>query len=178
MHTSNDTNKLRYPLGDYKGTASFDKTKIENEIKIISNFYHLISSETSALNQDDLQKTYREGGWNIRQVVHHCADSHMNGLIRLKLALTEDKPTIKPYPEQLFAELADSINEPIESSLLIIKGVHTRLTSVLNSMNQNDFNRSYLHPQYQKEFKMFDFLGLYSWHCLHHLEHVKLAKKS
>lgn len=177
MHTTNDTDKLRYPIGDYKGAATFDKTKVGNEIKIISSFFDLISAETASLNENDLKRTYREDGWNIRQLVHHCADSHMNGLIRLKLALTEDKPTIKPYPEQLFAELADTINEPIESSLLIIKGVHKRLTSVFNSMNEKDFQKSYLHPQYQKEFKMFDFLGLYSWHCLHHLEHIKLAKK-
>lgn len=177
MHTNNDTDKLRYPIGDYKATLVFDKQKVENEIKTISNFYELILNETKDLSENDLKKTYRPNGWNIRQVVHHCADSHMNGLIRLKLALTEYKPTIKPYPEQLFAELADTVNEPIESSLQIIDGVHKRLTTLFNSMTQTDFNKSYLHPQYQKEFKLFDFLGLYSWHCLHHLAHIKIAKQ-
>jgi hypothetical protein len=178
MHTTNDDDKLRYPIGDYKATLFYDETKVKNEILTIRNFYELLVNETKGLTETDLQKTYRANGWSIKQVVHHCADSHMNGLIRLKLALTEHQPTIKPYPEQLFAELADTVNEPIESSLSIILGVHNRFTTLLESMNMDDFNKSYLHPQYQKEFKLYDFLGLYSWHCLHHLEHIKIAKKN
>ncbi len=176
MH-GDTNNKLRYPIGDYIATTSYNVVDVKQRISIIENFYSALVLELNNLNEAQLNTTYRDGGWTIRQVVHHCADSHMNGLIRLKLALCEDKPTIKPYPEQLFAELADSKTEPIESSLQIINGVHTRLTSLLNSMSETDFNKSYLHPQYQKQFFMFDFLGLYAWHCQHHLAHIKLAKQ-
>ncbi len=176
MHTTNDTDKLRYPIGDYKGTTAYNAIDVKHQIDVIEIFYNELIVEVENLNETQLNATYRPNGWTIRQVVHHCADSHMNGLIRLKLALCEDKPTIKPYPEQLFAELADSKNEPIDSSLEIIKGVHKRLTSLLKSMTENDFNKSYLHPQYQKEFYMYDFLGLYAWHCKHHLAHIVLAK--
>ena len=177
MH-GNSTDKLHYPIGDYVATTSYNASDVKHRINIIRNFYNELIAEVANLNEAQLNSTYRDGGWTIRQVVHHCADSHMNGLIRLKLALTEDKPTIKPYPEQLFAELADSKTEPIESSLQIINGVHTRLTSLLNSMSEADFNKSYIHPQYQKQFFMFDFLGLYAWHCQHHLAHIKLAKQN
>ena len=178
MHTSNDTDKLRYPIGDYVATEFYNSGEIKKQIEVISSFYTILKQEVSNLNGEQLNVTYRPNGWTIRQVVHHVADSHMNGLIRLKLALCENKPTIKPYPEELFAEMADSKTEPIESSLLIIQGVHQRLTSVLNAMTEVDFHKSYLHPQYQKEFKMYDFLGLYAWHCRHHLEHIKLAKSN
>lgn len=176
MH-GNTNDRLRYPIGDYVATTNYNVADITLRISIIENFYNILVAEVANLTHEQLNTTYRPDGWTIRQVVHHCADSHMNGLIRLKLALCEDKPTIKPYPEQLFAELADSKVEPIESSLQIIKGVHTRLTSLLNSMTEDDFNKSYLHPQYQKQFFMFDFLGLYAWHCQHHLAHIKLAKQ-
>jgi len=176
MH-GNSNDKLRYPIGDYVATTNYNVVDIKHRISIIENFYNELVAEVANLNEAQLNTTYRDGGWTIRQVVHHCADSHMNGLIRLKLALCEDKLTIKPYPEQLFAELVDSKTEPIESSLQIINGVHARLTSLLKSMSEADFNKSYLHPQYQKQFFMFDFLGLYAWHCQHHLAHIKLAKQ-
>jgi formate dehydrogenase maturation protein FdhE len=177
MHATNDTDKLSYPIGDYKGTSAYKPNDVKTQISIIANFYDELIAEVKNLNDVQLNTTYRPNGWTIRQVVHHCADSHMNGLIRLKLALCENKPTIKPYPEQLFAELSDSKTEPIEPSLQIIQGVHKRLTSVLINMTENDFNKSYLHPQYQKEFYMYDFLGLYAWHCKHHLAHILLAKQ-
>lgn len=175
MH-GNSTDKLSYPIGDYIATTQYNAVEVKQQISIIQNFYNELITEVANLNEVQLNTTYREDGWTIRQVVHHCADSHMNALIRLKLSLCEDKPIIKSYPEQLFAELADSKTEPIESSLQIINGVHKRLTSVLIAMTEIDFNKSYLHPQYQKQFFMFDFLGLYAWHCQHHLAHIKLAK--
>jgi len=176
MH-GNSNDELRYPIGDYVATICYYSNEVTDRISIIQKFYNTLVDEVSALNDEQLSKTYRKDGWTIRQVVHHLADSHMNGLIRLKLALTEDNPSIKPYTEQLFAELADSKTEPIEPSLNIINGVHHRLATLLIAMTESDFNKSYIHPQYQKQFFLFDFLGLYSWHCQHHLTHIKLAKQ-
>jgi hypothetical protein len=177
MHSSTDINKLKYPIGDYLPTLSYSFRQIKKEISIIEKFHKLLKKEVSNLTDSELELTYRKNGWTIRQVVHHLADSHSNGLIRLKLALCEDKPTIKPYPEHLFAELADSKSDGIESSLLILKGVHQRLTTLLKTMSETDYHKSYFHPQYKKEFFMYDFLGLYSWHCIHHLAHIEIAKQ-
>ncbi|MFZ9846607.1 MAG: YfiT family bacillithiol transferase, partial [Flavobacteriales bacterium] len=120
---------------------------------------------------------YREMGWTIRQVVHHCADSHMNSLTRFKLTLTEDKPVVKPYWEDRWAELVDSKSMPISPSVQMLEGIHARWTVLLNSLSEQDLVKSFIHPEHGKEFRVDENIGVYAWHCNHHLAHITELKK-
>lgn len=144
---------------------------------VIREFPTRLNESLESVKNEVWLKTYRPGGWNIIQVVHHCADSHMNAYIRLKLALTEDKPVIKPYMENLWAELSDSSQVLPSVSQDILKGVHTRWICLLDSMKDGDWEKSYFHPETKKETKLWQMTALYAWHCEHHLAHIELAKK-
>jgi DinB family protein len=123
-----------------------------------------------------MEKSYRPEGWNGKQIINHIADSHMNALIRMKLALTEDKPIIKPYDQDKWASLEDAKNTPVEISLSLIEGIHQRFTILLNTLTQNDLQRAYIHPEYNKEFKLDEMIALYAWHGRQHYEHLKIIK--
>ncbi|MGK4566372.1 YfiT family bacillithiol transferase [Flavobacterium sp. 3HN19-14] len=111
----------------------------------------------------------------MKQVVHHCADSHMNCLVRFKLTLTEETPTIKPYDESKWATLKDSLNDDISDSLKIIEGIHAKWVILLKSMNEKQFSRRFFHPESQKTFALDEITGFYAWHCNHHLAHIEQA---
>ena len=134
--------------------------------------------EVGHLSDEQLNTPYRPEGWTIRQVVHHCADSHMNALIRFKLALTEDTPTVKPYLEDRWSELPDSKSTRIDSSIKILEGVHERLSLLLKSLTQSDLEREFIHPEHGRKILVKENIGLYAWHCDHHLAHITTLKKS
>jgi DinB superfamily len=167
---------LRFPIGEWQSPEEFDASIAAQNMAIIENFPARIKAATERMSEAQLNTPYREGGWMVRQVVHHCADSHMNCLIRVKLLLTEDKPTIKPYQENLWAELADGKDLPIAVSIRLIEAVHHKLTVVLKSVSVDQWERKYVHPQYGREFRLFQVLSLYAWHCEHHLGHIELVK--
>ncbi|NWF88791.1 MAG: putative metal-dependent hydrolase [Ignavibacteriaceae bacterium] len=169
--------QMKYPIGKFKLPDIITTEIIEKFILVIESFPARLKAEVENLNEEELDTPYRPEGWTIRQVVNHCADSHMNGLIRHKLLLTEDKPTIKPYMEDRWAELADSKTMPIASALLILDGVHKRWTVLLKSLNQDDLKRIYIHPEHGKEFPLEESIALYAWHCNHHLAHITELKK-
>lgn len=171
-----DIEKLKYPVGKYKpGNIQFHQ--IERWIDDISQLPTKLNQSLAQVDEKSLSYTYRPEGWNIQQVVHHLADSHMNSLIRFKLALTEDNPTIKPYLEDRWATLYDVKNTPIYSSLTIIEGVHARLTSLLRSMSVQEFSKKYTHPEHGKSLDLAYTTGLYAWHGRHHVEHINNALK-
>jgi uncharacterized damage-inducible protein DinB len=143
----------------------------------IESFPTKLRAEVENLTDEQLDTPYRPDGWTIRQVVNHCADSHMNGLARLKLALTEDKPTIKLYLENRWAELADSKTMTIEPALLMLDGLHKRWATLLKSLTEDDLTRIYIHPEHGREFRLEESIGLYAWHCNHHLAHITELKK-
>ena len=118
-----------------------------------------------------LDTPYRDGGWTIRQVVHHLADSHANSYVRFKLALTEQWPTIKPYDEAAWAELADSRKLPVEPSLQMIAGLHARWVALLESLSEEDFQRGFTHPE-RGRMTLATNLALYAWHSRHHTAHI------
>lgn len=128
------------------------------------------------MSETELEKQYRPGGWTIRQVVNHCADSHMNSLIRFKLALTEEIPMIKPYFENLWAELSDSRQISIDSSLKILEGLHVRWVNLLRSLKENDLDKEFFHPESKEKISLKHNIGIYAWHCEHHLADIKNAK--
>lgn len=173
-----DIEQLKYPIGQFQKPAIITTEQIEEWTKIIENFPSKLNEEVKNLTEDELQKQYRSNGWTITQVVNHCADSHMNSLIRFKLTLTEETPTIKPYFENLWAELADSKDYPINDSLKLLEGLHARWTSLLKTLTEADLEREFIHPETQERISLKTNIGIYAWHCEHHLAHIKNAKRN
>jgi hypothetical protein len=170
-----DLEKLKFPIGKCPKIDSVSENDLETWIKDIENFPSKIKKLTSTLSAEELNWIYRPGGWNIKQVVHHCADSHMNSFIRFKLALTEEIPTIKPYEEALWAELADGNSNDISPSLQIIEGVHARWVLLLKNFAEKELKRQFFHPANNKNSCLDETIGMYAWHCNHHLAHIEQA---
>src|SRR5688572_14344849 len=148
-----DLEQLKYPVGRFKATADYSQAQLTNYISILEAFPQKLFSAVEALNQEQLNTPYRPGGWTVIQVVNHCADSHMNAIIRVKAALTEDTPTIKPYVQDLWADLADG-SMPMGSSIAILKGVHARWVTVLRSLDEKQWRRGFIHPEKGKELSL------------------------
>lgn len=170
--------ELKYPIGKFQAPVTIDNIQIKEWIETIERFPRKLSYEVLNLTQTQLEKQYRPNGWTIRQVVNHCADSHINSFIRFKLALTEDVPTIKPYFEDLWAELPDSNAFLVNSSLKLLEGLHERWTFLLRSLSDQDLERQFKHPESGELISLKINIGIYAWHCEHHLAHVKNAKAS
>jgi uncharacterized damage-inducible protein DinB len=168
----NTLDQLRYPIGKFIYPETFDIDKTKSEIQTIKTFPSQLKAKVTMLSESQLDTPYRPEGWTIRQVVHHCADSHMNSIVRLKLMLTENNPVIKPYKENLWAELPDSKNYPIQASLNLLDGLHERWSQVLDNLSEDDYYRTYRHPEYNKEVTVYQYIALYAWHCKHHLAHI------
>ncbi|OYD44114.1 metal-dependent hydrolase [Sphingobacterium cellulitidis] len=168
--------KLRYPIGKFSQPEHINQETIDSWIKTIAKFPEYLRNEIQKLQDKDFELTYREDGWTIRQLIHHCADSHMNSFIRFKLALTEDTPTIKTYKEDLWANLPDS-NMPIESSMKILDGLHQRWATLLSNLSQQDLKKQFRNPESNKMISIETAIGIYAWHCNHHLTHIINAKK-
>jgi uncharacterized damage-inducible protein DinB len=170
--------KLKYPKGRFQEPTLIDKGILQDWISIIKDFPKQLKDEVHNLTENELEKQYRPNGWSVRQIVNHCADSHMNSLIRFKLALTEPIPVIKPYFEDRWAELSDTKTFPIESSLKILEGLHERWVHLLNSLSNEDLERKFEHPETGELISLIMNIGIYAWHCEHHLAHIKSAKLS
>ncbi|MGV6829200.1 MAG: YfiT family bacillithiol transferase [Flavobacteriales bacterium] len=169
--------KLKYPIGNYKKPKQINKQDINTYIETISNFPNWVIGEVKNLNPKQLNYKYRPKGWTIQQIVLHCIDSHTNSIMRFKLALTEDNPTIKPYHEALWAKLADSINYHTTEALQLLKLTHNRWVFLLKNMTEEDFNKTFFHPENNQTVSLKENLSIYHWHCKHHLQHIKNAKK-
>ena len=162
---------LRYPIGKYE-VQPFSEKQLQQwliDIKFLPQ--HL---ENAVLNLDaaQLDTPYREGGWMLKQVVHHVADSHMNAYTRFKLGLTEDNPTIRPYDEVAWAELKDSLELPINISLTLLHALHSRWHYILKDLTQEELSKTVFHPEHKKEISLWDLLGMYAWHSRHHVAHI------
>lgn len=159
---------LSYPIGKFDLANFADRAE---NLRTIGDLPNAVSAAVSGLDETQLDTEYRPGGWTVRQTVHHIADSHMNSQIRFKLALTEDEPpTIKPYYEDRWAELPDS-RLPVEVSLRLIDGVHTRWMAFLKEMTDDDFQKKFIHPE-TGPWTLEAALALYAWHSLHHTAHI------
>ena len=169
--------KLRYPVGKFQQPEQIDQSQISQWIDILEAFPERLEDEVGHISDTELERRYRPGGWTIRQVVHHCADSHMNSWIRFKLALTEETPTIKPYFEDRWAELPDTKDFPIASSLQVLTGLHARWVYLLRSLSDGDWDKEFKHPETGRLISLKTNLGIYAWHCEHHLAHVRNAKE-
>ena len=163
--------KLQYPVGRFDWSTDISKEDRDKAIEIIEIFPSLLLETVKSLGVTQLDTPYRPEGWTIRQVVHHCADSHMNAYIRFKLALTEDTPTIKPYEQAEWAKLPDSKLDTAVS-LDLIRSVHKRWVTIMESMSETDWKRGYVHPEHNKRQSLEKVAEMYGWHCRHHLTHI------
>lgn len=168
-------NQLKFPIGHFQYLEDVKPAQRQLWKQSLASFPQKIKELTTTLSPEELHYHYRPEGWNIIQVVHHCADSHMNSYIRFKLALTENTPTISPYEEHLWAELPDGVSSNLQPSLQILEGVHTRWVQFLDAMEDDHWNKMFFHPGSQKLYSLQEALGLYAWHGEHHLAHIKQA---
>lgn len=162
---------LRYPVGKYV-PASYSEDLKKERLGNIKLLPELLEHAVSNLDAAQLETPYREGGWSVRQVVHHVSDSHINALCRLKLSLTEDIPTIKPYDEAKWAETSEYKNLPINISLTMLHTIHAKLYDLFSNLTDGQWKRTYFHPESKKEFDLWYLLGMYSWHGKHHVAHI------
>lgn len=167
--------QLKFPIGHFNCPKNISPELISGWINEIELFPARIKILTENLTVEQLNWKYRPDGWSIKQVVHHCSDSHMNSFIRFKLTLTEELPIIKPYEESKWAELPDGIDDDISASYSIIKSVHYKWCLLLKTLNQNQLSKQFIHPENNKTFSLDEVIGLYAWHCNHHLAHIKQA---
>lgn len=167
---------LRYPIGKFnKNISVTDSLKQEfiSEIEILPGF---LFNEVVNLTKVQLDTPYRDGGWTIRQVIHHLPDSHLQAYVRFKLALTEENPAIKTYKENLWAELKDTVETPIEISLQLLDSLHKRWTVLLKSLSPEQFDKTFYHPEWET-ISLRKTLALYAWHGKHHLAHITKLKE-
>ncbi|MBK7708982.1 MAG: putative metal-dependent hydrolase [Acidobacteria bacterium] len=169
-NTTATSNDLRYPIGKFDPSRVITPEIRAANVAAIRDLPGKIEAAIAGLSDGQLDTEYRPEGWTVRQTVHHVADSHINSFCRFKLALTEDVPTIRPYAEARWAELADSLL-PLDSSLAIIRGVHHRLHILLESLSDADFERELIHPD-SGQFSVDRLLALYAWHGAHHVAHI------
>lgn len=166
----------RYPIGSYAAPAVITPEMRARAILEIAATPEKVRAAVRGFDDAQLETPYREGGWTVRQVVHHLADSHMNAYIRWRLALTESEPTIKTYEESAWAKLEDAAHAPIEVSLRLLEPLHERWVRLLRSMKQEEFWRMFRHPEHG--LRSLDWmLFLYNWHGKHHTAHITELRK-
>ncbi|HEY3707058.1 MAG TPA: putative metal-dependent hydrolase [Terracidiphilus sp.] len=158
---------LRYPVGRFNAAAAASRAQ---QIDTLRQLPANLRAAVSGLDDAQLDTPYRDGGWTVRQLVHHIADSHANAYIRFKLALTEDSPTIKPYDEAAWANLPDS-RLPIDTSLALTEAIHTRLVTLLESLSDADYQKTFRHPE-RGTVSLTTNLAMYDWHARHHTAHI------
>ena len=168
---------LKFPVGLYQANKTPNKKTLNHWISEIELFPEHLIHLVKDLNMEALQWTYRPEGWTIKQVVHHCADSHLNSISRFKLALTEDLPVIKPYNEALWAELDDGQFNDLSVSLQFIEALHAKWVKLLCTLSEQDLQRAFVHPEHGLTFNLAETIGNYAWHGKHHLAHIKNALK-
>lgn len=162
---------LQYPIGKFQRPEKISDEDRKAFIQQIEETPAAMWSAVTGLSEEQIDTPYREGGWTVRQVVHHVADSHMNAFIRFKLALTEDQPAVKTYNQGRWAELPDAKTVPVVVSLNLLDSVHKRFVTLLKSMNAADFARTMNHPE-QGIVPLDLYLSLYAWHGRHHVAHI------
>jgi uncharacterized damage-inducible protein DinB len=162
---------LRYPIGKFTYEGLSTEGQKQQYINDIEQAPASLRAAVKGLSDEQLDTPYRPEGWTLRQVAHHVPDSHLNAYVRFKLALTEDAPTIKPYAEDLWAQLADTQTTPVEVSLTLLDSLHTRWVRLLRSLKAEDWRRTFRHPQLG-EVSLEKNLVLYAWHGRHHVAHI------
>lgn len=169
---------LSFPIGKIKLKSTYTQEETQRNIQVISALPSKLINLAGGWQSAQLDTPYRPGGWTAKQLIHHIADSHMHAYLRCKHSLTEDTPTIKPYLQDQWAALADSEATPVEVSLQLLKYLHIRWVLLLNSLNEAEMARPYLHPETQLYFRLDQVIAVYAWHSEHHYQHLyRLAER-
>ena len=171
-----DARDPRFPIGKFQPPTSVSSAERQASIDAIAAMPALLRAAVSGLSAEQLDTPYREGGWTVRQLIHHMPDSHMNAFTRFKLALTETEPLVKTYDEALWAELPDVAATPVEASLALVDALHQRWVVLLRAMQERDFARAFKHPEWGA-ITLERTLALYAWHSRHHVAHITELKK-
>ncbi len=169
--------KKRYPTGTFEYGKMYSLADTRKHIRTLARFPKELKKALKKLNNDDYDQAYRKDGWTVRQVVHHLADSHINAYVRMKLAVTETTPVIKPYEEANWAETEDGKFAPIKLSIKLLNALHHRWILFLESLSDEDLDSSYFHPEMQRVVSLQEAIALYAWHSTHHLGHILLVAK-
>jgi hypothetical protein len=175
--TSQNLENLKYPIGKFIKPESISESQILEWIDTIESLPVVLSKLTKDLSVEQLNWPYRPEGWNIKQVVHHLADSHMNSMIRFKWTLTEDTPTIKAYHEDRWAKLKDDNDNNLSHTQSLLKGLHAKLGILLRSLTKEDLKREFIHPEHVRHISLEETIGIYAWHSKHHVAHIEQALK-
>ena len=170
------TTDLRYPIGRFVPSAALNDEERKIAIGHIAEMPAQIRASVANLTEAQLDTAYRPGGWTVRQVVHHVADSHMQGYTRVKLALTEESPIIKPYDENAWAALADA-KLPVDVSLGLIDALHARWVAIYQAISSEQFARTFYHPEMKETLTLERHLQIYSWHARHHVAHITTLRQ-
>ena len=171
-----DLDRLRFPVGRFAPPSDVTPADRERWIADLEALPAQLRAIVERMGNAQLDTPYRPGGWTVRQVVHHVPDSHMNAYVRVKLALTEDAPTIKPYDEARWAELPDTRDTPVAVSLALLDALHVRWVTLLRALEPADWSRTFVHPEHGRAMSIDAATALYSWHSRHHLGHVQAVR--
>lgn len=169
--------QLRYPIGRFEAPDTYHPELQDEWIAAIEALPKWLDACIENLDEEQIFTPYRPGGWTVQQVIHHIADSHMNAYVRLKLALTEDSPAIKPYEEALWATLPDVDIVPVNVSITLLHALHIRWGHVLRNMQPEDWERTYYHPEHERYVPIWEMTDLYAWHGRHHMEHIRQLRQ-
>lgn len=174
--SSPSVDELRFPIGKFSFSGTLTPEQRAQCIEDIAATPAKLRAAVSGLSPQQIETPYRDGGWSVRQVIHHVPESHMNAFLRFKWALTEHQPTIKPYKEDDWAKTPDVAKTSIETSLTMLTALHERWVNLLRSLQPADFNRKLNHPE-SGEMTLDKLLALYAWHGKHHTAHITSLKK-
>jgi DinB superfamily len=166
----------RYPIGKFQFSGSTDEAQRAKFIGEIEKTPGALRAAINGLTPQQIETPYRDGGWTVRQVIHHVPESHMNAYIRFKLAMTEDDPTIKPYMEDRWADTGDVLATPLETSLTLMDSLHDRWVRLLRSLKPDEWKRTFRHPELGTV-SLEKSLALYAWHGRHHAAHITELRK-
>lgn len=168
-----DLEQLKYPIGKPEIPSTITQRDLEKWISDIERFPHELEYLVRELSDNQLDTPYREGGWTVRQVIHHSYDSHHNSYTRFKWTLTEDTPLIKAYFEERWAELDDSKSGPILLTIDALKALHAKWVFLLKGLSKSDLERVFIHPDGNEKVTLKENIGIYAWHCQHHYAHIE-----
>ena len=169
---------LRYPIGRFEYGKTYSLAQTREHISIIEHLPNDLKKSLRKIGRNHFDDSYRPGGWTVRQVVHHLADSHMNAFIRMKMALTEPTPVIKPYEQDLWAQTADVLDMPVKVSLRLLSALHRRWVALLESLTEEDLEKGYFNPEQNTIIFLPEAIALYAWHCRHHVAHLNIVAQN
>ena len=169
--------KLKYPIGKFQRPTEFTPAVVEEWIKQIEVLPQQLRAAVQGWSEEQLDTPYRQGGWTVRQLIHHIADSHLNSYVRFKWSLTEDTPTIKAYEEKLWAELPEARTAPANLSIDLLDTLHRRWVMMLRNLTPADLEKAFVHPESRKTIPLGVNIALYAWHSRHHLQHILNLKE-